>query len=98
PENLELDAPQRLLVALAEVAALLVERAHARVVLPERIDPDQLLPDLQVAEIGVAERARVRLGAPRRVTAREQLGISRVRVDHPAARRVEEVGEHEPPL
>ena len=51
-QQLELDLAQQLLVVLGEAAALGDQRADPRVAVQvERIDPGELVPDLQVAQI-----------------------------------------------
>ena len=82
PEYLELDLAQFPFVGLAEAALLLDEPPHARVVVEiERIDPRELVPHLQVEKILVGV-------SPARVALPQQLGIARIAIDHPPARRV----------
>ena len=86
-QDLELHVPQHALVVLAEAASLGEQAAHAIVdIQVERIDPRQLVPDLQIAQ--VVDRVR-------RGPTREQLRVAWVDVDHPLPLRVEEVRPHE---
>ena len=53
-EDLELDLTQHQLVLFAEAAALGEQALHADIaVRPERVDPRQLVPHLQVAKVGL---------------------------------------------
>ncbi len=82
-QDFELHLPQHSLVGFGEPTAALDERAHARVrIQVGRIDPRQLVPHLQIADI---------LHGVRRGAFREQLGVSRVDVDHPLTLGVKEV-------
>ena len=99
-QQLELDRAQQPLVVFGEVAALGDQAAHARVLLEiERIEPGELLPDLQVAQIVAGESARRRphvgRGRQRAASQREQLRVSRIDVDHALPLRMEEVLEDE---
>jgi hypothetical protein len=99
-QQLELDRAQQPLVLLGEVAALGDQTAHARVLVEiERIEPGELLPHLQVAQVVAAEPARrrphVRRGRQGAAAQREQLRISGVDVDHALALRMEEILEDE---
>src|SRR5207244_13286544 len=88
------------LVLLREAAALCEQRGDADVAIEvQRIDPRELLPYLEVAQIVDGEARR--RDAPvlgrrlRAAAADEQLGVARVDVDHVLALRVEEVLEDE---
>ena len=103
PEDLELDRPEDELVVFAEVASLGDQRPHARVVVEVGlVDPGQLVPDLQVAQVVVRERLHAMVEGrasspavlPSLSAQPQQFGVPRVRLDHPRARRVEEVGHH----
>ena len=96
-EDLEFHLAQNLFVLFREPSALGKQSFDPRVsVHPERIDPGQLVPDLQVAEVALRQRLDRRAVAAGLLAAAQQLGVAGVRLDHPAARRVEEVGEDEP--
>ena len=83
------------LVLFGEAASLRDQRADAFVrVEVERVDPDQLVPDLQVAEVVGRELrrlARALSPLPLLLAPRQQLRVARIRVDHPRPVRVEEV-------
>jgi hypothetical protein len=101
-QQLELDGAQPRLVFLGEVAPLGDQALDARILLEiDRIDPRELVPDLQIAKIVAAESAR-RLAAvaarrrrPRASPPRQELGVARVDVDHPLPLGVEEILEDE---
>src|SRR6185503_20026686 len=62
-------------------------------------DPDELVPDLEIAHIVDGELPRLRPRAqPRSIgaAAREELSIPRERIDHPRAMRMEKLFEAEP--
>ena len=99
-QQLELDAAQHGLVLFREAAALGDERANASVVVQiQRVDPGQLLPHLQVAQIVRAEargrRAPVGWRRLRAAAPREKLPVAGVDVDHVLALGVEEVLQDE---
>src|SRR5687767_6971551 len=85
PQQLKLNAAKRGLVMLGEAAPLLDERLNARILEIERIDPRQLVPHLQVAQVVGREMRGLAAGAqptPGRLALGEQFRISRIRRDH----------------
>jgi hypothetical protein len=99
-EELQLHFAQLRLVVFAESATFGDQPPDARVAVEiQRIDPGELVPYLQVAQVVAAEsggrRAAIGRRGQRPAAARQQLGVSRVDVDHPLALRVEEVFDDE---
>lgn len=85
PQDLELYLPQHHLVGFLEPALLADQPLHSRVAVQiQRIDPRQLVPDLQVEEVPL----RV---PPARIAFLQKLCVTRTGVNHPAARRVKEL-------
>jgi hypothetical protein len=67
---------------------LLDQASNSRVgVQVEGIHPRELVPDLQVEEVVVCKTAV-------RLPLLKQLGVPRIGIDHPPARRVKELGQH----
>src|SRR5207237_2546027 len=99
-QNLELDLPQDDLILLRECTPFVDERTYATVVVEiQRVDPDQLVPDLEVAQVVRTEacgRHPPVLGRRQRTPApREQFGVTRKGVNHVLPLRVEEILEDE---
>src|SRR5688572_5208041 len=94
-QDLELDATQKGLVLLGVAAVLRNERTDSLVALEiQRVDPHQLVPDLQVADVF---RRELRRKCARTesltvaATSSEQLRVPREGLDHPRLVRVEKV-------
>jgi hypothetical protein len=99
-QDLELHLAKYGLVLLRELSFFVEKRADAAVVvLIQRVDPRELVPDLQIAEIVDAEPRRGDPSVLRRrhgaATAREELRIARMHLDHVLPLRVKEVLEDE---
>ena len=62
-------------------------RTRGVVVEVERIDPGELVPHLQIEKV-------LRRVSPARVALLQQLGIARIPIDHPPARRVKKLRQH----
>ena len=99
-EQLELHFAQLHLVVFVEPAPFGDQPPDARIAVEiQGIDPGQLVPHLQVAQIVAVEpcgrRAAIGRRGQRPAAARQQFGVTRVDVDHPLALRVEEVFDDE---
>ena len=90
-----------MLVVFRESALLAEQHADARiVVVVGLVDPDELVPDLQVADVLNGELSGLRACArsARFAAPLQQLAIARIRIDHARPLRVEEVLDTEPAL
>ena len=99
-QQLELHFAQLLLVVLGEAPILGHQPANAGVAVKiEGIDPGELVPDLQIAQVVAAETAgggAAVCGRGQRAAApRQELGVARIDVDHPLPLRVKETLEDE---
>ena len=96
-QHRELDVAQRSLVVLAEVATFRDQALDTNVRFDEeRVDPGEFVPDLEIAKIALREGTDCSTVGSRMIAASEELPISRRRLDHPRALRVEEVRQDEP--
>ncbi len=87
PHDLDLHFAQLQLVVFGERALFLNQPAHARIAVEvERVDPCELVPDLQI------EKVLVRI-SPAGVALPQELEIPWIGLDHPSARRMEKLGE-----
>ena len=86
-ENLELDFAEIALVLFREMALPLEQPADARIAVEvERIDPGELVPHLEIEEV-LVRVAGARIAFP------QQLGVTRIHVDHPPPGRMEKFGQ-----
>jgi hypothetical protein len=94
-KQLEFDAAQHRFVLFREPPPLLNQRANTVVPVEViRVDPDQLVPHLQIANLFGGELRRHRAAAQSDATTlplRQQFGVPGKRIDHARPMRVEEL-------